>query len=106
MNLAGKILKTVEAEEILHRFPEGKKKDWVRRRAIRLFAHPRKTTLANKGDTVLHAGVWRIETVEGWVDAVGENGHVIIVEADPQNAEILEIEKRRRELDNVTMRVS
>lgn len=103
MNLAGKILKTVEAEEILHRLPEGRKKDWLRRQAIGLFAHPRATTLVNKGDTVLHAGVWRIETVENWVEAVGQNGHVIIVEADPQNAEILEIERKRRELENVTI---
>ena len=98
-----KFLKMAQAEEILYRFPEGRRKFMLRRLALRLFTAPRPTAFVNEGDNILHAGVWRIETVEDWVEAVGPDGNVIIVEADPENAKILQIEQTRRELENVTV---
>ena len=96
-------LKLLKADEILYRFSEGRKKFWLRRLALRLYTRPPRIAFVNSGDTVLHAGVWRIETVEDWAECVGPEGHVIIIEADPQNAKILEIEKTRRGLDNTTI---
>lgn len=83
--------------------PEGKTKFILRKVIASQFGALSRPILANKGDTVLHAGCYRIEAVEAWVDAVGPQGRVIIIEADPTSAEILEIEARRRGLENVTI---
>lgn len=56
---------------------------------------------ADKGETVAQCGCWRIETVLQWVNAVGPKGTVVVIEADDVNCMILEIEKKRRLLDNV-----
>ncbi|WP_136717996.1 FkbM family methyltransferase [Halorientalis salina] len=71
--------------------------------ALNFVSNLPKHILADKGDTVLAAGVWRVETVEDWVDAVGPDGEVFVVEAEPQNVEILRVEKERRNWENVTI---
>lgn len=50
---------------------------------------------------VVHAGVWRIETVSAWAKIVGEKGRVIIVESEQQNCDILRFECDRRNIKNV-----
>jgi len=62
-----------------------------------------KKELVKKGDCMMHLGVWRIETILEWSRLVGENGKVIIVEADDLNYKINEIEVRRRMLSNVLL---
>ena len=58
---------------------------------------------ADKGDAVVQCGCWRIETVLQWVNTVGPEGRVVLVEADETNCMILEIEKKRRKLENVVI---
>jgi FkbM family methyltransferase len=97
------LFKLLRADDFVHGLPEGRLKRIVRVVALQVFSTIPRNALANTGDTVLHAGVWRTETMEEWAEVVGPDGHVIIVEADPQNAEILDIERTRRNLDNVTV---
>ena len=58
---------------------------------------------ASFGETVIHAGIWRIETILFWLEAVGQQGKLIVIEADSNNYQILEYEIQRRRLDNVTI---
>jgi len=62
-----------------------------------------KNKLVKLGDTVMHLGVWRSETIEQWSGLVGKSGKVIIVEADDLNHMINEVEVKRRMLDNVIL---
>jgi FkbM family methyltransferase len=62
--------------------------------------HP---ALISPGETVVHAGMWRAETMESWSRRTGGSGMVVVIEGDPKNFEILEFEKLRRKLDNVIL---
>lgn len=55
------------------------------------------------GETIVHAGLWRAETMERWSKRAGKNGKVIIIEGEPKNFEILAFEKSRRRLENVIL---
>lgn len=59
--------------------------------------------LIGTGETLIHAGMWRAENMERWSKRAGKTGHAIIIEGDPKNFEILEFEKHRRRLSNVTL---
>lgn len=59
--------------------------------------------LISRGETLVHAGMWRAENMERWSKRAGKSGHAIIIEGDPKNFEILEFEKHRRRLSNVTL---
>ena len=60
-----------------------------------------KWVMVRRGGCVVQCGCWRMETVEGWRRVVGENGRVIVVEADGWNCEILRTEAGRRGWWNV-----
>jgi FkbM family methyltransferase len=62
-----------------------------------------KNKLVKKGDTVMHLGVWRVETIQQWSELVGLAGKVVIVEADDLNHMINEVEVKRRAFNNVTL---
>lgn len=89
--------------EAFYRLPEGRTKCWLRGAAFRIVPHLPQPALVNRGDVVVQAGCWRIETVEEWSKLVGPEGRVVVVEADGTNADILDIEIGRRELENVTL---
>lgn len=55
----------------------------------------------SKGEVIIHSGVWRTETMENLAKRAGPKGKVIVIEGDPTNYKILEIERKRRFLDNV-----
>ncbi len=57
--------------------------------------------LARAGETVIHVGVWKIETVSQWSRIVGDKGKVVIVEAIKENIDALKFEAKRRSLNNV-----
>ncbi len=59
----------------------------------------------SKGETVLHAGCWQIETIRGWSQSVGPDGKVVIIEADDYSHELLtkELELRKTKLSNVIL---
>ena len=59
--------------------------------------------LASYGEVVLHGGIWRLETVLYWVEAVGDKGELIAVEADTESSEILSYDLYRRDIHNVTI---
>ena len=65
--------------------------------------HIPKDRMVKEGDTVVHLGVWRIETIEQWAKLVGNHGQVIIVEGDELNHQINQIEVKRRLLTNVSV---
>ena len=54
-----------------------------------------------KGDTAVQIGTPNILTLNRFSRLVGKNGTVVIVEAEPSNAEKLKAEIGRREIDNV-----
>ena len=83
--------------------PEGTAKFKVRTTCFRMLGTLPKETIVNPGDIVIQAGCWRTETVEGWSRIVGPNGKVIVIEADDLNLDILKVETRRRELNNVIL---
>jgi FkbM family methyltransferase len=64
-----------------------------------------KKYIVNKGETVLHAGCWQIETVRDWSLSVGKKGKVIIVEANSHSFSLLEqdLYQRRMKLSNVIL---
>jgi len=80
-------------------------KNWLRIRGFYLFHELPKNILVSKGDVVLHAGCWQIETVREWSQSVGSEGKVIIVEANDYSFNLLtkELELRKRKLNNVTL---
>jgi len=55
------------------------------------------------GGVVVHAGVWRIETIEQWSKLVGPSGRLVAVEADQANYENLHREIKRRAIQNVEL---
>ena len=57
--------------------------------------------LARAGETVIHIGCWKIETVSAWSRLVGPRGKVIIIEPVEENINLLSFEASRRSLDNV-----
>ena len=64
-----------------------------------------KKYIVNKGETILHAGCWKIETIGYWSSSVGKKGKVIIVEANPYSFHLLEqdLYQRRMKLSNVIL---
>lgn len=89
--------------EVFYALPEGRLKTRFRETYFRFDTHLPPQALVDRGDVVVQAGCWRIETIEAWAEAVGPDGHVIVIEADDINAEILDIEINRRQLNNVTL---
>lgn len=83
--------------------PEGRPAFLARSLGFKLSTHLPKRALVNPGDVVLQGGCWRTETIVEWAAAVGPDGHVIAVEADPTNVDVLRIEAVRRGLDNVSI---
>jgi FkbM family methyltransferase len=59
--------------------------------------------LAVPGGVVVHAGVWRIETIEQWSKLVGNDGRLVAIEADRANFENLHREIDRRAIRNVEL---
>lgn len=88
---------------LLRLIPEGRLKFFLRKIIIRLYDSLPNSFAVNKNDIVVQLGCWRTETMENWSKLVGKKGKVITVEADPENFRILEIEKKRRELENVIL---
>jgi len=80
-------------------------KNWLRLRGFSYFHDLPKRILASKGDVVLHAGCWQIETVRRWSQAVGSKGKVIIIEANDYSFNLLaqELELRKTKLSNVLL---
>lgn len=91
------------AIRIVNSFREGRIKYGIRSLGFKMFGHIPYRSLANPGDTVVQGGCWRTETVTQWSDIVGSDGHVVVIEGNPMNADILQLEKNRRELENVTV---
>lgn len=103
----GSVLRTLIPKSlgiaVINLFPEGRLKFSLRALGYRLLGHIPYSALANSGDTVVQAGCWRTETMEEWADIVGPGGEVLIIEANPVNVDILELEAERRDLSNVTI---
>lgn len=89
--------------EFFYALPEGQLKTSLRVAYFKFDTHLPMRALVNKGDVVVQAGCWRTETMEEWAKAVGPKGDVIVIEADDVNANILDVEIKRRGLDNVTL---
>jgi FkbM family methyltransferase len=86
-------------------FSNSRMKNWIRIKGFYLFHDLPKNILVSKGDVVLHAGCWQIETVREWSQSVGPEGKVIIIEANDYSYKLLtqELELRKRKLNNVTL---
>lgn len=78
-------------------------KNAVRRYMVKNGLGGMNPALISCGETLVHAGMWRAENMERWSKRAGKSGHAIIIEGDPKNFEILEFEKHRRRLSNVTL---
>jgi len=78
-------------------------KNPVRRSMVKNGLGGMNPALISCGETLVHAGMWRAENMERWSKRAGKSGHAIIIEGDPKNFEILEFEKHRRRLSNVTL---
>lgn len=88
---------------ICRHLPEGRPAFLARSVGFKASTHLPKRALVNPGEVVLQGGCWRVETLVEWSEAVGPGGHVIAVEADPTNVDVLRIEATRRQLDNVSV---
>lgn len=83
--------------------PEGAAKSSVRSFILN-FQHSLPTEfVVNRGDTVVQVGTPNPKTMLRFVNAVGEHGRLVIVEAMPQNQQRLENVIRERGLSNVTL---
>lgn len=89
--------------EVFYSLPEGRLKSRLREAYFKVDTQLPKRGMVNRGDVVVQVGCWRTETIEDWSELVGPNGHVIAIEADAANADILATEITRRQLDNVTL---
>jgi len=58
-------------------------------------------TTVKKGSTVLLVGIHLTKTVESWIDAVGVNGHLIVVEASRESYKKVKQEILGGKVDNV-----
>jgi FkbM family methyltransferase len=99
----GRYMKNTGLDRGFQYIPEGALKFRLRELELKLFGSMTKKTLANQGDTVVHAGLWKIETINQWASAVGESGELLVIEANPTLSNLLKQEVELRELENVTV---
>lgn len=59
--------------------------------------------LADEGDTVVHCGIFRTETIDKWLRAIGTKGRLIAIEAEPSNFKRLFDYVSLNSLENVTV---
>lgn len=103
--MAGSRLRWV-AENMLGFFshvPESSFKNMIRRSLLLFRSGVPAPLIVNLGDTVIQVGTPNISTVERYSRLVGNDGHVIIVEADEMNQNNLEQVCKSGILKNVTL---
>jgi FkbM family methyltransferase len=75
----------------------------LRRAYLRSANAPPVWLVVDDGDTVMQVGTPNVATVERYVRAVGTSGRVVVIEADPSNAERLGDFVKARGWTNVTI---
>lgn len=103
MDQLGKSLANMGVDSIIQRVPEGESCFLIRKFGLKIFNNLSKRSVVNRGETVICAGVNKVKTISDFREAVGPYGHVIGIEADPKNVEILRRGVEEYRWDNVNI---